>query len=74
MGKQSLFRFFEACRCSKEMLLTNREAFAKGKKGKRKKKRDFRGMKELACDLIRDKDENCKCLKALRRSIPGVLF
>lgn len=31
-------------------------------------------MKELACDLIRDKDENCKCLKALRRSIPGVLF
>lgn len=36
-------------------------------------KRYFRGMEELACDLIYDKDENCKHLKALHRSVPRVL-
>lgn len=32
VGKQ-LFRFFEAWRCSKEVLLSNHEAFSKGKRG-----------------------------------------
>ena len=53
------------------MLLSNHEAFAKDEKGK---KWDFRSMEELACDLIHVKDENCKYLKALHRSIPRVLF
>lgn len=48
--------------------MSNREAFVKGEKGKKW------GTDELACDLIRDKDENCKHLKTLYRSIPRVLL
>lgn len=47
-------------------MLFNHEAFAKGEKAK---KGDFRSLEEFACDLIYGKDENCKHLKAVHRSI-----
>lgn len=51
------------------MLLSNHEVFTKGEKAPQKWY--FSGMEELACDLIHDKDEDCKHLKALHRSVPS---